>query len=184
MLLIFNRLLLAGIIGVTLTPLALCARPGHSAPSLRDTAAPEFAVFSHMSVPASCISYTAALEEAKHVAAQNEDWQVMRCSGFSMNPMFGSGSILLVNTSNALSVREGMVVIYRDQEGDLISHQVIAVHQAGYLTQGLNNPAPDPERIDRGRIEGVVFGVFYTGGPQPLTRSEDRALPIVLGKSR
>ncbi len=136
-----------------------------------------------MTTPKSCILYEHALLEAKKVADSHPDWIVMRCSGISMNPLFGPSSILLVNESNGLSVKEGMVVIYEDEEGDLVSHRIVKLTENRFLTQGLNNHLPDSRLITREDIIGVVFGVFYTKGLTRFENAGSEDLSIALGKS-
>ncbi len=128
--------------------------------------------------PASAIDYQFAVKEAKAIIESQEHWQLMRGSGNSMEPLFGEGSLLLVEKASINQIRPGMVVVYRDSSGMLVAHNVERVEITGVQAKGINNSAADPELVTTENLIGVVFGYLHT------RNAPDRdSLPVAVGKS-
>ncbi len=124
------------------------------------------------------VPYLNALRDAQAVASMDGSWKVMRGAGLSMNPYYSEKSLLLVDTHVPDRIEPGMVIVYRDSNGDLVGHRVEASSPAGVVTRGLNNPSNDPALVPAAAIEGVVFGVLHTDGRVPAGDT----LPVVMGK--
>lgn len=130
------------------------------------------------------IAYGKALFDAEQVSALNSEWTVMGVRGRSMEPYFGENSVLVVGPAEIAVVRPGMIVIFEDGEGDLVSHKVMEVTEEGLRTMGYRNLRPDPELVTARNLRGVVIAAFHSrGGPQgEVYASNGRLLPTVYGK--
>ncbi|MCX8196502.1 MAG: signal peptidase I [Acidilobaceae archaeon] len=92
-------------------------------------------------------------------------------SGRSMEPSLHSGDLVFIVRSD--SIREGDIIVFRSGGGYVI-HRVIEVYEKDgmkcYITQGDNNPFPDPgssrcadpARRHYGIPEDLVVGVVIT----------------------
>ncbi len=122
------------------------------------------------------ISLNRAADEAQRLAAHRPGWSVMLGSGSSMNPHYGNGDIVIVDDSNLKSIRPGMIAVYKDNEGDLVGHTVVAVTPDGLRVKGINNSGEDSELVNSSNYRGVVVGILRTDGRGSVS------LPTVIGK--
>ncbi len=94
----------------------------------------------------------------------------------SMQPTFGAGSVVLVNSVQPESIEVGDVITYRegrqevidDGKVNLITHRVIEVIETEntlmFRTQGDANNAPDPQPVVAEAVIGrVMFSIPYIG---------------------
>lgn len=125
------------------------------------------------------ISLDKAVAEASALAAKTPGWKAMLGDGSSMKPHYGRGDVLLVKSTRLDRVQKGMMVVFRDSEGDLVGHTVVAKTPDGLQVRGVNNAANDLDLVTPANYEGVIVGVLHTNG-----RGDTRSLPVVLGKSR
>jgi len=112
-------------------------------------------------MPSSGVPFKQALSDARQVAAMNPTWHVFAAHGESMEPQFGSASLLLVSESAYESLQAGMVVVYRDGTGDLVAHRLIQLTATGWVVKGVNNDRPDPGLVTAQNLQGVVFGILH-----------------------
>jgi signal peptidase I len=77
-----------------------------------------------------------------------------------MEPEFGNASLLLVAHAGFDELQPGMVVVYRDQAGDLVAHKVLQATAGGWIVKGLNNDRADPGLVTAENLRGVVFGIL------------------------
>lgn len=126
------------------------------------------------------------INDALKVAQRNPSWVVMLGDDISMDPYYGSGSVLLIDRASYESLRPDMIVVYRDSEGDLVGHWLIQLDADGWVTQGINNLQPDAEKLDRRNYVGVVFGVLNSRGvdAEGISYARSLGLEFVRGKSR
>lgn len=129
--------------------------------------------------PKSSVSFEQALADARQVTKMNPAWSVMRCAGISMDPFFGDASLMLVEAVDFAKVREGMVIVYRDAEDDLVAHSVISVSPDGIIAKGYNNRTEDPHPVTADSFVGVAFGFLHTNGDH----SGASELPVAIGKT-
>ncbi len=125
------------------------------------------------------VSYNRALADAERVACLNPDWMVMRTAGDSMAPHYSDNAVLLVAKTHFHTLRPGMIVVYRDQDGDLVGHTLVAMNGDGWIARGQNNSINDPHPVTPENIVGVLFGVFHSSGADASTGSH---LPLVVSK--
>lgn len=125
------------------------------------------------------VSYRRALADAERVASLNPDWMVMRTAGNSMTPHYGDNAVLVVSKINYRSLRPGMIVVYRDQAGDLVGHTLVAMNADGWIARGQNNRINDPHPVTPENLVGVIFGVFHSAGADLRI---GKHLPLVISK--
>lgn len=132
----------------------------------------------------SSVSYEMALADAARIAQTNQNWEVMRCAGVSMEPFYGQDSIILVDKVDISDLRSGMIAVYRDADGVLVAHQVIEATSSQAWGQGVNNKQRDPDPITADNLSGVVFTILHTSG-QPVAGilAQADTLPVVHGKT-
>lgn len=130
------------------------------------------------------VSYRDALSDASSIAQLNTNWNVMRCSGASMEPFYSSDSILVVDKVKVADLRIGMIAVYRDADGDLVAHKVIEANSSQAWAKGVNNTHRDPTPITADNLSGVVFTVLHTSGQSSAgDMAMVNSLPIVFGKT-
>ncbi|MEM8868159.1 MAG: hypothetical protein AAGC73_07810 [Verrucomicrobiota bacterium] len=59
-------------------------------------------------------------------------------------------------------VRDGIVVVYRTKEGELVSHKVISIEKGALRTKGDANLKADPIAVTAEMLVGTVFCVFHS----------------------
>jgi signal peptidase I len=124
------------------------------------------------------ISMEKALNEAQKIIATNSNWSVVRGAGESMSPFFSSHSLLLINKSTIDSLKNGMIVVYADESGDLVAHQVVKIDATGVWTKGVNNGSIDPSPVTAKNLAGVVFGTLFT-----KDNNLNASIPTAYGKT-
>jgi signal peptidase I len=128
------------------------------------------------------VPFSQALTDAKTVAGMNTGWKVFVSQGESMLPQISHGTLLLAAESDFDKLTPGMLVIYRDASGDLVSHRLIQLTDAGWVVKGINNDRADPGLVTRSNLQGVVFGMMnYQAGTENLA-SLDAKTPIAYAK--
>ena len=132
----------------------------------------------------SSVSYEQALDDAVRIAQSNQNWEVMRCAGTSMEPFYGKDSIVLVDKVDISDLRSGMIAVYRDADGVLVGHKVIDATSTQAWGQGVNNDNRDPDPITADNLSGVVFTILHTSGqPEAGALAQVDTLPVVYGKT-
>ena len=72
----------------------------------------------------------------------------------SMKPMFGPGNLLVQEEVNSsIELYPGDIVVYEDEGGKMIIHQIISESGGCYTTKGLNNPVPDTVCVTKKMIK-------------------------------
>lgn len=105
-----------------------------------------------------------AYQDALSVAAMNDNWTAIPAEGTSMLPYYDAKSILMIDRASFTQLQPGMMVVYRDRDGDLVGHQLIRKTENGWIARGVNNGSEDPELVTASNYRGVIFGVFHSSG--------------------
>lgn len=111
--------------------------------------------------PASNVTLTTALADAHRLAAARGD-KVVRVEGSSMLPYFGDGSVLVVRAAAVESLREGMVVVYRNRFGETVAHRVESRTGEGWTVRGANNAEVDTTLVTASNLLGTVYVTLYS----------------------
>ncbi len=127
--------------------------------------------------PKSAVPFRQALREAETIVQTRSDWEVMQGAGQSMLPFYGEHSLLFVARADISQVRPGMIVVYRDAEGDRVGHRAEEAGPGGVRVRGLRNAGRTSALVTSDNLIGVVFGVVHTRAADPASN-----LPRVIGK--
>lgn len=80
--------------------------------------------------------------------------------GSSMEPTVPRGALVLAAESSASTVAPGDVVSFREANGVVVTHRIVAIDGSGaaavLTTKGDANPAADPDGLPVGRVIGRV----------------------------
>jgi signal peptidase I len=126
------------------------------------------------------VPFTQALADAQQVTNLNSGWKVYVSQGESMLPQIDHNSLLLVAKTDFDKLSPGMLVVYRDNAGDLVSHRLISRTNDGWVAKGLNNYREDPGLVTRDNLQGVVFGTMkYAAGSDKLAATDTANRPAV-----
>jgi len=126
------------------------------------------------------VPFAQALADAHQVTNLNSGWTVYVSSGESMLPQIDHNSLLLVDKADFDKLTAGMLVVYRDASGDLVSHRLIQHTNDGWVAKGLNNTQEDPGLVTRQNLQGVVFGMMrYQAGTDKLVALDAAKQPAV-----
>ena len=149
--------------------MALCLLGAILAPTVARAASPDAEV-----------PFTQALADARQVTNLNSGWKVYVSQGESMLPQIDHNSLLLVAHTDFSQLAEGMLVVYKDGAGDLVSHRLIQHTNDGWVAKGLNNNQEDPGLVTRDNLQGVVFGMMrYQAGTDNLAALDTAKQPAV-----
>ena len=135
--------------------------------------------------PKSSAPFQKALGDATMLASLNPAWSVHRTMGDSMGDFFGNNSLILVQQAEFAAIEAGMMIVYRNREGELISHKVVARNGDTLATRGVANLRNDPDPVTAENLVGAIFGVFHTSGAPAgeVTTAGGATIPTALCKS-
>jgi hypothetical protein len=98
---------------------------------------------------------------ARNIAAANPGAFVIRGQGESMQPLYPSGTLLVVLPLPYEQLRRGMTVMFRqDGTNRAIAHVLVAKTSNGWRTAGLKNRRDDYVSVNPGNIAGAVIAAF------------------------
>ncbi|OIR13440.1 peptidase S24-like protein [mine drainage metagenome] len=121
-------------------------------------------------------SFQEAWNRAESAAAAERNAFVVVGSGPSMEPLYPSGTVLVVKQVPYSSLKSGSAVVYVNHEGKPVLHVLVALTSDGWRVAGLNNPGADPGGVDAGNFAGLVVSAFIPDGPNPLAHVERIAM--------
>lgn len=130
--------------------------------------------------PRADVTLSEAYAEAQQVAAMDADWYVTAADGRSMAPFYDADSVLVVDRAPFAELKSGMIVVYRDSDGDLVGHRLVAKEGSNWVARGIQNGGNDPYLVTPANYEGVVFGIFYSNGQD---KSALASVDRVVGKT-
>lgn len=113
-------------------------------------------------VPATDVGRLQAWSDAERVAAKSGDRVTVIGGGDSMRPIYGEGTVLVLNKIDYERLQPGMQVGYVNEAGRRVVHVLVERDARGWVVQGLNNEAIDKERVTRYNLIGVVYASFAT----------------------
>ncbi len=96
-------------------------------------------------------------EDAHDLASKIDNASVMVVSGSSMKPILRDGDVIVVKPIDAKKLKKGMVVVYKNNLGELVSHSVVST--SPLVFKGANNKVIDSDKCVE--IVGVMYGAFY-----------------------
>lgn len=119
------------------------------------------------------------LEDAQSILALNPGWTLLRCQGDSMKPYFGENDLIIIERNQFDSLDLGMIVVYRDNSGDRVAHQVIARVKENFRARGHGNALHDRILVSKSNYLGTVVAILRADqGPEEMLSRRLAALPI------
>lgn len=97
---------------------------------------------------------------AVSVASHLTGAQAFVGAGESMEPIYASGTAVVVTPCDYTELRPGMSVVYVNAEGRGVAHALVERTRDGWVVQGANNPAPDADLVTPRNLVGVVTQAF------------------------
>ncbi len=80
--------------------------------------------------------------------------------GFSMEPMYVSGTAVVVRAGGYENLRSGQPVVYRTRGGLTVAHMLVRPTDYGWVAAGLNNPGRDVELVTADNLVGVITQAY------------------------
>lgn len=77
-----------------------------------------------------------------------------------MRPYLGGNDLIIVEAIAFEALRPGMIIVYRDGEGDHVAHQVVGRENGQFRVGGLGNNASDPTLVSEENFLGSVVVIL------------------------
>ena len=100
------------------------------------------------------------LRSAEAAASHLAGAQAFVGAGESMEPIYASGTAIVVTPVDFSQLRPGMSVVYVNAEGRGVAHALVEQTRGGWVAQGANNPAPDADLVTPVNLVGVITQAF------------------------
>ena len=107
----------------------------------------------------------AAEAAAQHLAGA----QTFRGVGESTEPLYVSGTAIVVMPCEYTQLRAGMSVVYVNRNGRGVAHVLINEMPGGWIAQGVNNKEEDADLVTTANLVGVITQA-YASADTPLRR--------------
>lgn len=105
-----------------------------------------------------------ALAAAERLAATREGDFALQGVGISMEPVYASGTAVVVRPTAFHMLRKGMPVVYANAKGACVAHMLVEKLRGGWLAIGLNNAEPDEILVTKENLLGVVQHAYVSQG--------------------
>ena len=110
-------------------------------------------------VPA-LVAHGKELAAAEAHAARDANSFALVGSGKSMEPMYVSGTAIVVHEQAYSTLRAGMPVVYRNSRGYYVAHMLVEEMRNGWVAIGVNNSEPDQELVTPRNFVGVIQAAY------------------------
>jgi hypothetical protein len=114
------------------------------------------------SAPSSPLGAQEALRAAYTLERFGDDRTSGLGRGDSMQPLYDSNTVIVVEKIAYEDLKAGMLVAYRNSQGARVVHQLLYQDHHGWVAQGIGNEGRDRDRVTRANLEGVVYGAFFS----------------------
>jgi len=108
---------------------------------------------------------SAAWQQASDLAAHTSRAFVLVGTGGSMLPLYAPGTILVLCQQPFARLKCGQTVLYRNHQGKVVAHVLVAHTRDGWRAQGLNNRGHDMEPVREENLVGVVIAAYRPASP-------------------
>jgi hypothetical protein len=111
-----------------------------------------------------------AWQQAGALAENTASAFVLVGSGWSMQPLYAPGTILVLQHLPYAELKRGQTALYRNRQQKIVAHVLVARARDGWRVQGLNNATHDMEPVVADNFVGVVVAAFkpVTAPVRPL----------------
>jgi hypothetical protein len=100
------------------------------------------------------------LAAAESYALRDPHCFALMGAGRSMEPLYASGTAIVVREQSFLMLRTGQIVVYRNARGRFVAHLLVQESAGGWSVMGLNNTEPDDEQVTANNYVGVVLAAY------------------------
>jgi hypothetical protein len=97
---------------------------------------------------------------AQQAAAQVRGGQAFRGLGDSMQPLYASGTAIVVTPCDFSKLRKGMQVLYVNHDGFGVAHVLVGDLPNGWIAQGVGNKDEDEDVVTPANFVGVITQVY------------------------
>ena len=115
------------------------------------------------------------LRSAEAAAARVTGAQAFVGAGESMEPVYASGTAIVVTPCDFAALRPGMSVVYVNQDGRGVAHALVKLTRDGWVAQGANNPAVDEDRVTAQNLVGVITQAYASSDTPARREIADRS---------
>ncbi|HVT73368.1 MAG TPA: S24/S26 family peptidase [Lacunisphaera sp.] len=116
------------------------------------------------------VSEREAWRRANDLALHTPGAFVLVGGGDSMLPLYTPGTILVMQRWSYGLLQRGQTAIYRNHDGQIVAHVLIAKARDGWRVAGLNNRTHDMEPVLSRNLVGVVIAAFHPVATGPVPR--------------
>ena len=109
------------------------------------------------------------LRSAEAAAANVTGAQAFLGAGESMQPIYASGTAIVVTPCDYSDLRPGMSVVYVNHDGRGVAHALVEKSGSGWIAQGVNNPEQDEDLVTARNLVGVITQA-YASSDTPMRR--------------
>lgn len=117
-------------------------------------------IFTGQSPRPTQVRETEGWQRASELAMNTPGAAVMVGGGESMQPLYAPGTILVMQRCGFDRLQRGQTALYRNQQGKVVAHVLIAKARDGWRVAGLNNRIHDMEPVLAKNLVGVVIAAF------------------------
>jgi hypothetical protein len=100
------------------------------------------------------------LAQAERAAARQPGCLAVRGEGGSMEPVYPGGTAVVIRVGGYEHLRCGLPVVYRSRRGISVAHMLVRQTPGGWIARGLDNNAPDEERVTADNLVGIITQAY------------------------
>lgn len=93
---------------------------------------------------------------AEAAVAKSETDFALHGVGSSMEPVYVSGTAIVVHPCSYRALRKGMAVVYVNRRGFYVAHMLVEDMPKGWFAIGLNTAEPDDDLVTADNLVGVI----------------------------
>lgn len=127
-------------------------------------------VFTGHSPRPEIVAESEAWQRAEQIVSTMPDAFTLVGGGRSMQPLYPSGTILVLRAVDFTALRPGQTALYRNGAQRAVAHVLIAKCRDGWRVRGLNNATFDPEAVVADNLLGIVVAAFTPVPPATIGR--------------
>lgn len=100
------------------------------------------------------------LEAAERAAKAQRGCVAVRGEGSSMEPIYLSGTAVVIRAGGYDKLRIGQPVVYKTYRGTTVAHMLVRQTEHGWIAAGLGNDGNDTELVTADNLVGVITQAF------------------------
>ncbi len=100
------------------------------------------------------------LAAAESAAQQMHGCFAVQGEGCSMEPVYVSGTAVVIRAGGYDRLRRGQPVVYQSRRGMTVAHMLVRQTELGWVAAGLNNNGEDTELVTSDNLVGVITQAY------------------------